>query len=95
MLVVFPAGGRGGDELDARTTARWAPAATGSESRASQARVQAVPPAGGEGVAAASTKTQASTCNATSTAIATGNGRGDHSCRREDIIRITGKGEDS
>lgn len=95
MLVVLPAGRCGGDEFDARATAPWAPAVTGSEARGPQACAQAVPTAGGEGVAAAPTETQASTCDATATAIATGNGGGDHSCRREDMVRITGRRGDA
>lgn len=78
MLVALPAGGGSGDELDAGATAPGAPAAAGTEAGAPQARPQAVPTAGGEGVAAAPAETQASTSNAAAAAIATGNGGGDH-----------------
>lgn len=85
VLVALPAGGCGGDKLDARATAPQAPAATGSESRTPQA----VPAAGGEGVAAAPSETQTSTSKAATTAVASGNGGGDYSCReRGDVMRI-------
>lgn len=78
MLVTLPAGRRGGNKLDAGATARRAPAATGGEARASQTCTQAVPTAGGEGVATAPAKTQASTSNVAATTVAAGNGRCDH-----------------
>lgn len=70
MLVALPAGRCGGDKLDTGATAPEAPAATGTEAGATQACAQVVPSAGGEGVAAAPTETQASTSGATAAAIA-------------------------
>lgn len=92
VLIALPAGGCSGDKLDTGATAPKAPVATGTEAGAPQA----VPTTGGEGVAAAPTKTQASTSNAAATAMATGNGGGNHSCRkRGDVVRIKGRREDT
>lgn len=96
MLIAFSAGGCGGDKLDTGAIAPRAPAATGTEAGAPQAHTQAVSTTGGEGVAAAPTKTQASTSDATATAIATGNCGGDHSCqKRGDMVRIKGRRENT
>lgn len=88
VLIALPAGGRGGDKLDAGATAPEAPAATGAEARAPQARSQTVPTTSGEGVAAAPTDAEAAATNAAASSVATGDGGGDHGCRkRGDVIR--------
>ena len=88
VLIALPAGGRGGDKLDAGATAPEAPAATGTEARAPQARSQTVPTTSGEGVAAAPTDAEAAATNAAASSVATGDGGGDHGCRkRGDVIR--------
>lgn len=92
MLVALPAGGRGGDKLDAGAAAPEAPVAAAAEAGAAQA----VPTTGREGVAAAPTEAQASTANTAATSVATGDGGGDHSCRkRGDVVRTKGRGEDT
>ena len=92
MLIALPAGGRGGDKLDAGATAPEAPGAAVAEAGAAQA----VPTAGREGAAAAPTEAQASTANTAATSVATGDGGGDHSCRkRGDVVRTKGRREDT
>lgn len=96
MLVALPAGGCGRDKLDTRATAPEAPAATGAEAGAAQARAQVVPSAGGEGVAAAPTETQTSASKAAAAAVATGNSGGDHSYRkRGERVKTRGRREET
>ena len=93
MLVALPAGGRGGDKLDAGAAAPEAPAAAAA---AEGGAAQAVPTTAREGVATAPTEAQASTANTTATSVATGDGGGDHSCRkRGDTVRTKGRREDT
>lgn len=73
MLVALPAGGRGGDKLDAGAAAPEAPAAAVAEAGAAQAV-----PTTGRGVTAAPAEAQASTGNTAATPVATGDGGGDH-----------------
>lgn len=94
VLIAFSAGGCGGDKLDTGAIAPRASTATSTEAGTPQDRTQAVSTTGGEGVATAPTKTQASTSDATATTIATGNCGGDHSCRkRGDMVRIKARKE--
>lgn len=90
MLVALPAGGRGGDKFDAGAAAPEAPAAAIAEAGAAQA----VTTIGREGVTAAPAEAQASTANTAATSVATGDGGGDHSCRkRGDVVRTKGRRE--
>lgn len=89
MLVALPAGGHGGDKLDAGAAAPEAPAAAVAEAGAAQAV-----PTTGRGVTAAPAEAQASTANTAATSVATGDGGGDHSCRkRGDAVRTKGRRE--